>query len=264
VIVWFEDDAPAERFGGKGASLSRMVRAGLPVPPGFCVSTRGLDAAHSGDVVHGLEEALDRLGAAPVAVRSSAIGEDGTSASFAGIHRTVLNVRRDRVASALSEVRDSAFSDAARAYREKRGLPSEARMAAVVQAMVVPDVAGVLFTRDPVTKEDRIVIEGSWGLGEAIVSGIVTPDHWVVSRDGRVVEARIADKDVAIVATADGTAEVEVEADRRTIACLGEADLRAVVDLARTCERVFGGPQDIEWAVAAGRVYLLQSRPVTT
>jgi pyruvate,water dikinase len=133
----------------------------------------------------------------------------------------------------------------------------------VVQALVEPAVAGVLFTRDPVTRADQIVVEATWGLGEALVSGLVTPDHYVLSPAGELLSQTIGDKDLAIVPTDEGTAEVEVEPARRLLPCLDSDQLAALVDLAHACERLGGGPQDVEWALANGRLVLLQSRPIT-
>ena len=263
-VTFFGEAAEADRVGGKGASLSRLVAAGLPVPPGFCVPVDLLSAIGAGNPSADVDAAVERLGAAAVAVRSSAVGEDGTDASFAGIHLSVLNVPRTGVPSALGRVRESACTPAAMAYRARRGLEGAPRIAAVVQAMLVPDVSGVLFTRDPVTKADRFVVEASWGLGEAIVSGAVTPDHWELARSGDLVSSRIGDKDVAIVAEGEGTVEIEVEPARRGVPTLDASQLGALCDLARACERIFGSPQDIEFAWAAGQAWLLQSRPVTT
>lgn len=261
-VLFFEIEASADAVGGKGASLSRLVREGLPVPRGFSVVA---DALHGfgAESERAVSDAVGRLGGDAFAVRSSAIGEDGASASFAGIHRSLLNVPARRVAEALGEVRASAWSEAALAYRARRGLAAEPRIAAVVQAMVLPDVSGVLFTRDPVTGADRFVVEASWGLGEAIVSGIVTPDHFELSRSGEILAERIGDKDVAIEPSGDGTIEVEVDPARRAVACVGPADLARLLELARACERIFGSPQDIEFAMAGGRLWILQSRPVT-
>ncbi len=264
MIEWLDRAAAPTRVGGKGASLGRLVRAGLPVPPGFCVTVTAMQALDEPAATAPIAEALARLSPGPLAVRSSALGEDGATASFAGIHLSLLNVARGAVSAALARVRDSARSPAALAYRKRRNIAGEPRIAAVVQSMVAPEVSGVLFTRHPVTREPAIVVEASWGLGEAIVSGSVTPDHFELDVSGAVLRSVVADKDVACVPGDDGTVEVEVPAERRRVACVNESQLRTIAAVGRECERLFGAPQDVEWALEGDRIWLLQSRPITT
>ncbi|GII66838.1 hypothetical protein Skr01_69230 [Sphaerisporangium krabiense] len=248
-------------FGGKAAALAAAVDAGLPVPRGFAVSVDALAAAVAGDAAAtaAVGEAAGPLG--PVAVRSSAVGEDGARASFAGQYATVLAVRgAGAVLDALATVHASAAGAAD--YRRRLGLPA-GRVAAVVQELVAPDVAGVLFTRDPMGGAG-MVVEASWGLGEAVVSGLVTPDHWLLDRDGAVLRERTARKDVAIrPADGGGTREEPVAAPCAGLPCLDAAALARLAALGRRCVAVFGAEQDVEWALAGGRVYLLQSRPLT-
>lgn len=129
--------------------------------------------------------------------------------------------------------------------------------------MIDADCAGVLFTRHPVTGEDERLIEGAWGLGEAVVSGLVDPDRARVDRSRRVLEASAGDKPIAIRLAEGGTAEVPVHVDLRERSCLDERTIHALCDLAEHCERVWDSPHDIEWAVFRGRVWLLQRRPIT-
>ena len=159
----------------------------------------------------------------PVAVRSSAIGEDGASASFAGQHATVLGVIcAQTLVAAIKKVRESAHAPSAIAYRKRLGLDAAPRMGVVVQRLIDADKAGVLFTKNPMTGADERVIEASWGLGEAVVAGLVTPDCYRVTREGRVVERAAGDKDIAIRLRADGgTHEVEVDPHRAAALCLG-------------------------------------------
>jgi len=259
-IVWFDQKAPADEIGGKGLRLCQLAQAGLPVPRGFCITVNGMDCIRLCDI----EAALDRLGAKSVAVRSSAPGEDGMIASFAGIYVSRLNISCSKdVADALAEIRASASSPAARAYRQKRGITGVARMAAIVQEFVTPDASGVLFMNDPVEGSPRMVVEGSWGLGEAVVAGRVTPDRWIFSEQGDLISTVISEKDVAIVPFEHGIREVQLDSSRSKLPCLDELSLRQLFELAAACEELFGGPQDIEWA-AASRLWLLQSRPITT
>ena len=258
------DDA---QFGGKASQLGAARRFGLPVPPGAALSVDFVEAlaASHGEAHAALDALHDRLETA-LAVRSSAIGEDSAGASFAGQHISLLNVRgRDGLREAVLAVRASAFTESALAYRRKLGLDARPRIGVVVQRLVAPECAGVLFSRNPMTGADERVIEAAWGLGEAVVAGLVTPDRFRIARDGRVLERCVGTKDLAIRATDDGgTCEVEVEPSLVNVACLDDAQLARLNDLTGQCEAYFGGLQDLEWAFAAGDLYLLQRREITT
>lgn len=255
------------RFGGKAAGLGASLREGLPVPDGLA-----LDVAFTESVAAGDPEALARLGEAlaalegPFAVRSSAVGEDGGATSFAGQHLTVLGVRAlEDAVDAVARVWASGRSEAALAYRRRMGVDGEPEVAVVLQRMVEPTAAGVLFTRNPMTAADERVIEATWGLGEAVVAGLVTPDHFRLLRSGEVLERRAGEKDVAIRrAPGGGTREEPVDPSDVHRLCLDDAHLVALSELAARCELVFGGPQDLEWARIGDRLVLLQSRAVTT
>jgi pyruvate,water dikinase len=252
--------------GGKAASLGAALRAGLPVPGGFALSHALVDAIAQGvdHAIAALRGLLERTGA-PVAVRSSAVGEDGAGASFAGQHATVLGVATaDALVAAVRRVRASAHDEAALAYRRRLGIAGPPRMGVVVQQIVDADAAGVMFTRCPVSGADERVVEGAWGLGESVVAGLVTPDRWRVARDGRVLERAAGEKDVAIrLAPGGGTREVQVDPERAVALCLDDARIAALHELALRCERHEPGPHDIEWAFVGPRLYLLQRRAVT-
>lgn len=259
----------ASRFGGKAAALARAVQAGLPVPAGFALDWRaleGLDSAAEDDDRAELAARFAELGG-PVAVRSSALDEDSAGASFAGQHATFLNVvDSDGMLDALREVWRSGATSAALAYRQHLGISAPPRMAAVVQRLVPADVAGVLFTCDPVTRAPgRWTVEASWGLGEAVVAGVVTPDHWTITPDGCHIKARLGHKSTAVIPAAHGgTVRARITDGRVTQPCLDAVALARVADLGAACEELFGAGQDVEFAFAAGALYLLQSRPVTT
>ncbi|MBL8698245.1 MAG: hypothetical protein JNK67_07730 [Alphaproteobacteria bacterium] len=252
------------RFGGKAAQLAAAQRAGLPVPEGLALPHDFVDAvarAESG----ALAELATHCGAlaGPLAVRSSAIGEDGAAASFAGQHATLLNVRD--VATAVTEVWRSAHSDSARGYRQRIGAAGPVRMGVVVQRLVPADVAGVMFTRNPVTRADELVIEAGWGLGEAIVQGLVVPDFFRLARDGALLERRAGVKELAVRRHPEGeTEQVAVEPHLVESLSLCDAKLAALAALAARCDAAFGAvPHDIEWAFEGDALYLLQRRPVT-
>lgn len=261
MIIGFEQKAPIEIVGCKGHNLSRMFQAGLPVPPGFCVTWDGIESLDISEL-HG---ALARLGASAFAVRSSGIQEDANSASFAGILLSRLNVTTaEGVLSVLTDIRKSASAPAAESYSQRRNVQFSLRVAAIVQTFIAAEASGVLFMRDPLTGASHTVVEACWGLGSGVVEGLVRPDRWIISADGSVISSHIADKDIAVVSREDGgTREIAVDPACRRRPCLSAESLQQLSLLSRACERLFGSPQDIEWAVADNRVWLLQSRPIT-
>jgi pyruvate, water dikinase len=287
-MLRFNDEACREvaRAGGKGASLARMTAYGLPVPPGFvvpadafaaAVDTDALraalpDAARAQAVVARTEPPAEIAGAyealgdePPVAVRSSACAEDSEAASYAGQQETYLYVRGAQ--SVVERVRDcwaSFFSERALFYRQRKGSLDDLDMAVVVQRMVRADVAGVLFTCDPVHhRHDRMVVEAVLGLGEAAVSGRVTPDHYVLKRDGTLKRAQVAAQPFAIVAASGGGTEERGLGKEGAAQKLDEDQLRALARIGDDLEQRLGGPQDIEFAIEDGEIYVLQARPVT-
>lgn len=253
-------------YGGKASKLARSLSVGLPVPPGFALGTTQVEAlalGHEDAHVH-LRAHFTRLGG-PCAVRSSAIGEDSETASFAGQHLTLLNVHHeDHVGPAVLKVRESAHTDSAREYRRKLGMDGKPSIAVVVQRMIEPDCAGVLFTRNPINGADERVIEAAWGLGEAVVAGLVVPDNYALDAAGTVLRRRIGEKDLALRSNPDGgTFEETVEDHRVNAPCLSDANLLELHRLAALCESHFGRGLDLEWAFSAGRLYLLQCRAMT-
>ena len=284
--------------GGKGASLARMTSLGLPVPPGYVIPSGALAASlpDGGDELRALARARDAeaaqtlirtveldpalreavLGAyatlgdgredVPVAVRSSACAEDSEAASFAGQQETYLHVRGpDDLRARIRDCWASFFSERALFYREQKGSLDDLGMAVVVQRMVSADVAGVLFTVDPVQgRKDRMVVEAVFGLGEACVSGHVTPDHFVLARDGTLKRERLTVQPLAVVSGPEGgTVEQQLSPDEGGRATLGQDELRELARLGADLQERLGGPQDIEWALEGGELYVLQCRPVT-
>jgi pyruvate,water dikinase len=252
-----------ELFGGKSASLGELLAAGLPVPPGFAVSS----AATEADLAE-VAVAYEALGEPPVAVRSSAIGEDSAETTFAGMQDTFLWVRgTERVRQAVRDCWASVDNPEAVSYRKRMGIEGRPAMGVTVQAMVDAAVSGVLFTCNPVSGDpSTVAINASWGLGLAVVGGEVTPDEYRLSKvTGELLNSTIGPKEIEYVAGAEGPERVDVAAERQEAACLDEDQLAALVDLGRRAERHFGGHQDVEWAIdEGGDLHLLQSRPVTT
>lgn len=246
-------DAEPATAGGKAAVLARLLRAGLPVPPGFVVPAASCEQA-DGELVEEIARALPRIGDGYLAVRSSATSEDTAHATAAGQHDTFLGVRGpDQVADAVRKCWASLWSERAVEYRRRQGDPNVPAMAVLVQRLVDAEVAGVMFTGDVIR------LEASWGLGESVVGGRVTPDSWTVS-GGTVVRRSPGTKKTRI----DRTVVREVDAPDQDRFCLTDDEVTRLARLGRQMTDLLGGPQDIEWALAGSRIWILQSRPVTS
>jgi pyruvate, water dikinase len=256
----------AQRFGGKAAALARALGAGLPVPPGWALDHHLVDALAAGSAAaaQALRACLAGV-SAPLAVRSSAVGEDGGAHSFAGQHLTRLGVAAADVAAAVIAVRSSVHAPAALAYRARRDIAGPPRAGAVIQELVAAEVAAVVFTRDPVRGDDTILIEASVGLGESVVGGAVVPDRFVLDRGGRVLSRQAGDKDSALVWRDGRVTEITVDGPARAALCLDDAQLARIHQLVIEVDRVWPGPHDLEIAFRGReQLYLLQRRPLTT
>jgi pyruvate, water dikinase len=253
-------------FGSKAVGLGQAIRDGLPVPPGVALSGSIVEAVAAGEdsAIREVVKWAKPLGG-PLAVRSSAADEDGATASFAGQHLTLLNVpSAEALSAALCEVWWSANSDSAITYRQRVGLFTRPSVGVVVQVLLNPESAGVMFTTNPVTGNDERVIEASWGLGEAVVAGIVIPDHYRVDRSGEVLERKPGLKKVAVrTAPNGGTIEERLSRELVERLCLSDDQLKELNTLAGRCEQVYGPGRDVEWAIAGGALYLLQCRAIT-
>jgi Pyruvate phosphate dikinase, AMP/ATP-binding domain/Cyclic nucleotide-binding domain len=265
-VVPLEQAHDESQFGSKAVGLGEATRSGLPLPPGVALSGTVVEAVAGGEeqAIEGVAKLVRALGS-PLAVRSSAVDEDGAEASFAGQHMTLLNVPgADAVADALREIWWSANSDSAITYRQRVGLFRRPIVGVVVQSLLDPACAGVMFTRNPINGDDERVIEASWGLGEAVVAGMVIPDHFRIDRSGQVVERTPGLKKIAIRTLPEGGTVVEkLSPDLAEQLCLDDAQLEDLHRLAGRCEEVYGPARDIEWAFAGGRLYLLQCRAIT-
>jgi pyruvate,water dikinase len=288
--------------GGKGANLGELVRAGFPVPAGFVVTTAAYDrfVASNGldkTIAHALDEkqgsgatirdafesapsppeierailaAYRQLGEGPVAVRSSATAEDLPEAAFAGQQDTFLNVvGTQALLGAVRRCWASLWTDRAIAYRARQGLGQQkVKLAVVVQRMVSAEAAGVLFTANPITgARDEIVVDASLGLGEAVVSGLVTPDHFVLRKrpwGWSIAERRLGRREVIVRPRAEGgTEHVSQETVAAPQAALSDQALRRLAGLGATIQHHFGAPQDVEWAWSSGKHFIVQARPIT-
>ncbi|WHT21041.1 PEP/pyruvate-binding domain-containing protein [Crossiella sp. CA-258035] len=283
-----------ELVGGKAANLGEMIGAELPVPEGFVLTTHAYRAVAGpldltgaakdpaaarelvrtapvpADLVELIATAYGRLGQdVPVAVRSSATAEDLPFASFAGQQDTYLNVvGAQALLDAVRRCWASLWTDRAVSYRETNRIEhATVRLAVVVQRMVEAEVAGVMFTANPVTgRRDEVVVDASPGLGEAVVSGSVNPDHFVLDgHTGAIRQTRLGDKLVVIRGKVGGGTEEHTRGLADDQPCLSPGQLRDLVTLGRRVQQHYGSPQDTEWAIDAhGTLWLTQARPITT
>lgn len=265
-VVPLEEAYDESLFGSKAVGLGEAARSGLPLPPGVALSGALVEAVAGGDVqaIADVAKLVRPLGS-PLAVRSSAVDEDGAEASFAGQHMTLLNVPGvDAVPDALREIWWSANSDSAITYRQRVGLFRRPSVGVVVQSLLDPDCAGVMFTRNPINGTDERMIEASWGLGEAVVAGMVIPDNFRIDRSGEVLERTPGLKKIAVrTLPQGGTSEEKLSPELAEQLCLDDSQLDDLHRLATRCEEVYGPDRDIEWAFAGGQLYLLQCRAIT-
>lgn len=237
------------------------------MPGGYALSCEWVEAVRRKDrvVLAQLQSAFEQM-KKPIAVRSSAIGEDSADASFAGQHTSVLNVTDfNQLVEAVEEVLLSALTPAALSYRAKLGIAGTPQMGVVLQELHDSEAAGVMFTRNPMNGAEERVIEAAWGLGEVVVAGLVIPDYYRVSPEGEILERRIGEKDVAFrLLPQGGTEEVELPPEKAAAPILDDIRLRRLHELALRCEQVYGSGLDIEWGLAGDELVLLQCRSITT
>lgn len=256
--------------GGKAINLAKLMRAGLPVPDGFVVTTTAFREAENAevsvDLADEIREALMVFQGKRMAARSSATAEDMAGASMAGQYDTFLNLETEKeIMEAIEKCWKSVKSDRTKAYLSGHGIAiDEVAMAVVVQQQVAADVAGVLFTVDPRTGcRDTMLIEASWGLGETIVSGDVQPDVIHVSATGKQVkDYTVSEKKNWMRPSGNGVEPVPGEMRNR--ACLKYEQIMRLQELGQLAVTHFGAPQDIEWAIEDDEVLMLQARPITT
>lgn len=247
-----DDDVDSARQVGEQV---RQRLSTVPVPPGVAQA-----------VLSAWEEAGSQHA---YAVRSSATAEDLPDASFAGQQDTFLNVRgAEALLEAVRSCWVSLFTDRAILYRNRNGFSHrDVALSVVIQQMVLPEVSGILFTADPVTGSRRVItIDASYGLGEALVAGLVTPDHYKVDKASlQVIDVQVADKHVAIRPLPEGgTVQERLSGEARRARVLPDAQAILLAEIGRRIEDHYGQPQDIEWAIENGRIYILQSRPITS
>jgi len=316
IVKWFADlgKADVNKAGGKGANLGELVKAGLPVPPGFVVTAQAYllfttESGLSQKIAHAMEglnvddtaalqakarevqgmiigtempaiikseilKAYDEMASrdsvkAPfVAVRSSATMEDSEQASFAGMNATFLNVHgREDLIRKVKECWASLYGARVISYRAKKEFYDEPVIAVVVQKMVNSDKAGVMFTANPRNNNlNSLVIEGAFGLGEVVVGGLVSPDYYEVEKNGlKVKDARVSHKNFKIIRDEKGrNKNVDLSEKEAIEQVLTDKEIQQIAGLGMKIEQHYGSPQDTEWAIEGNKVFMLQSRPITT
>ncbi len=293
-----KDDIVA--VGGKAANLGELLNIGIAVPPGAVVMAAAyqkfiahneIDIANLLDGVESIQATLAEIrqkiatGCFPhdfieqyddffsrlapgsrIAVRSSSTAEDLADASFAGQQESYLNViGKEAVLQRIKDCYASLWSDRAYHYRVAQGYASQPlAIAVVLQQMVESDRAGVLFTRNPTGNGNEIVINAAYGLGESVVSGLVSPDEYICSRAGVVLKTVIGSKNHAVVYAEQGTQTVSVDRAKRRQSVLAQAMIEQLIAVALKIEGHYGCAMDIEWAVRENALYILQARPITT
>jgi pyruvate,water dikinase len=260
-----------ELVGGKGLSLGRLTQAGLPVPPGFVITTDAYKKFNNRHVDSEFEElvlqAFDALGAERVAVRSSAVAEDSPDASWAGQFESYLNITKDDLMGSIKKCWDSASSEVVNEYAQSKSIgKDQLAIAVVVQGMVESEVSGVAFSVNPVTKDtSEIMIEAIYGLGELLVQGMITPDNYVVNKQSHeITEDNIKTKSKMLVYDNGNNAELPVPEDKQQASCLNDGQISELSSLIVKIEQYYDKPQDVEWALENGQFYIVQSRPITT
>lgn len=289
-------------LGGKGYSLAVLVNKGLNVPKGFSITSHAflkylahnnltgeiktltseidegnfqeiskktknllLSAEVPKEIVADVKENLNDLNVQYVSVRSSSVSEDTSAASFAGLHDTFLNIRTypDLVVESVKKCWASLFNERAVIYRIKKKISCFGCMAVIVQEMIPAEISGITFTVDP-TDEKSIIVEASYGIGDIIVSGKVDPDGYTVDRETlKIKEKKIGRKSRMSTLEDEQVKTVEVEKDLAKKAVLCDNKIREIVQLCLKVQRIFNYPQDIEWCIYDGKVWLLQSRAIT-
>lgn len=261
-----------ESVGGKGASLGEITKAGIQVPPGFVVTAQThqkfINDSIPVDVEEEILKAFDELDAQIVAVRSSAIAEDSSQASWAGQLETYLNVSRDNLINKIRECWNSIKSERALSYAGGQNLSEDKLfVAVVVQKMIESKASGVMFTVNPISKDsNEMMIEAGFGLGELLVQGLITPDNFIIDKNTLEIKSRdIQTQDTMLVFQDGANTEVPVPEDKKNEQAIPDEIVKELAKMGKRIESHYGKPQDIEWATDdQDKIWILQSRPITT
>ncbi len=257
--------------GGKGASLGEMINAGISVPPGFVILAGAFDRFYGSVFPENLAKEIlaefKKLKTKYVAVRSSATAEDSSNAAWAGQLESYLNTTEKNLIKSVEKCWASLYSPRVISYRTQKGLnKKKISVAVVIQKMIQSEISGVCFTAHPVTKDkNQMVIEAGYGLGEAIVGGKITPDTYIISKTKNLIlDKNISIQKIKIVGIEQGTKEKSVSKNLQGKQKLSDKQILKLAEICQKLETHYKAPQDIEWAFARGKFYILQSRPITT
>ncbi|QIW81548.1 PEP/pyruvate-binding domain-containing protein [Bacillus tequilensis] len=289
-VIFRQAEESSRLAGAKGMNLIKLTKHGLPVPDGFIIQTNALARFMEENQLHETSESIEsgiiagtfsdelkeeltdsfyklRESYRSVAVRSSSASEDLEGASFAGQYETYLNIKtEEEFLAKVKECWGSFFSGRVSTYKKKMNNQiTEPLMGIVVQGLIDSEVSGVIFSRNPVTHDDReLLISASYGLGEAVVSGSVTPDTFIVNKSSFEIQKEIGTKEIYMESAAEGIAEKETSEDMRRRFCLTDEQVIELAEITKKTEELYGYPVDIEFGIANRQVYLLQARPITT
>jgi pyruvate,water dikinase len=262
-VIGLGESSDRALVGGKAYVLSNLMRAGFNVPNGFVITTTPppMGQNFEGEILN----AFDNLNTPWVAVRSSAINEDGAVAAWAGQLDTFLNIDREHLLESIQKCQRSVHSKRAKAYAEQKNLGS-GDVAVLVQQMVQSDVSGVAFSVHPVTQDtNQIVLEAAYGLGEGVVSGKITPDTYVVAKNsGEILERHISTQVQKFAQRSDGGSSWQSVLRHGSIQKLSDKQIHELTATVRKLEIFHSFPVDVEWACEKQQLYILQSRPITT
>ena len=257
--------------GGKAASLGEMTKAGVPVPPGFVLTTDANKEFYKKEFPVSFQEeilkAFDSLNTERVAVRSSAVAEDSSSSSWAGQLESYLNIKKEDLIEKIKDCWNSINSQSAQNYAYEHNVSKDRLLVAVViQKMVESESSGVMFTINPITKdESEIMIEAGFGLGEMLVQGMITPDNFLLDKKTLEIKSKtLSDQDKMLIFQDGENKEVSVPDDKKGKPALSDEEVKSLAKLGVQIEEHYTSPQDIEWGLEEGNFYILQSRPITT
>ncbi|UCH96075.1 MAG: PEP/pyruvate-binding domain-containing protein [Candidatus Aminicenantes bacterium] len=281
-MIGFFHEVDPNKSGGKGKNLVELKNASFPVPPGFILTYDAYSRFKEANQIPGemkelistyYKELSRKTGSSMVAVRSSASAEDLQTASFAGLYDTYLYVNsEEKLFKRIVDCWHSLFSERATAYRKRMKVTeTHPKMAVIVQTMVDPKSAGILFTTQPYqgkgkTNQKVMMVESNWGCGETVVAGTATPDRFVISKNQpyTILEKIPGEKEVFLQGSQSGPITKQTPPDRRRNLSLTHHELTRLCHLGNQMERHFAAPQDIEWALTNdGKIFILQSRPIT-
>lgn len=277
-VISFSEMRAEDAIGSKAKNLGLLFQSQFPVPPGFIVTASALKLVMQGDqdpdswhfpesLRQEIEASYRKYVAAPAVVRSSCSVEDTESASFAGQYESIVHVTSVHLLESIMRCLRSVDRDHARSYLTQRFAAGESApaMSVIVQELIDADAAGVVFSKNPITgNEDEIVINASFGLGEAVVSGLVTPDLFIVPKQGAAMLAmELGEKECKTVLGHNGTSLVETTAEERSSFSLREEQLHELKNKTLAIETLLGHPVDVEFAYRQGNLYILQARRIT-